>query len=270
MKIARLTLAAALLGAAVHGAFAQATLDHAKAMAGGVTPGDTPGYPVTLSASGHYVLTGNLAVPAGTAGIVITSPHVTLDLNGFSVAGPVSCTQDSYTLAVTCNAASDYTITGIQANELHDIVIRNGSVRGFAGYGIHSAGHSVVENVGVSSNSYIGLAMTANRGGLSRVSGSRFWLNGSRGAYVKGALVERSSFSSNHLDGLYVERSTVIDSMAQHNGDRGIEGDSHNPGAGNVGTPTTIKGVTLLANKNGSHQGHLFSLGGNFNGASVF
>lgn len=270
MKHARLALVATLLAAAAQGAFAQTTIDHAKAMAGAVTPGDTPGYPVTLGAPGHYVLTGHLSVPAGSSGIVITSPHVTLDLNGFSVAGPVSCTQEYQTKVVTCSAAVNTTIAGILANEVQGIVIRNGSVRGFAGYGISASGHAVIEDVGVSSNAYIGLVLPSNVGGLSRVSGSRFWHNGSRGAYVKGTLVERSNFSSNHLDGLYAERSAVIDSMAQANGDRGIEGDSHNPGAGNHGTPTTLKGVTLIGNKNGSREGYLFSMGGNFNGTSEF
>ena len=33
-------------------------INQARALAGGVTPGDTPGFPVTVSQSGSYRLTG--------------------------------------------------------------------------------------------------------------------------------------------------------------------------------------------------------------------
>ena len=39
-----------------------------QAISGSVTPGDAPGFPVTLSASGRYRLAGNLSPTAGTDG----------------------------------------------------------------------------------------------------------------------------------------------------------------------------------------------------------
>ena len=60
------------------------TIDQAKAEAGGVTPGDAPGFPVTISQPGSYQLTSNLAVgEMQVHGILVTSDHVTLNLNGF-------------------------------------------------------------------------------------------------------------------------------------------------------------------------------------------
>ena len=38
-------------------------IDQNHALAGNVTPGDTPGFPVTISQPGSYRLTGNLIVP---------------------------------------------------------------------------------------------------------------------------------------------------------------------------------------------------------------
>ena len=38
-------------------------INQAKALAGGVTAGDTAGFPATISQSGSYRLTGNLTVP---------------------------------------------------------------------------------------------------------------------------------------------------------------------------------------------------------------
>jgi hypothetical protein len=62
-------------------------IDQARALAGNVTPGDAPGFPVTISLPGSYRLSGNLTVPADTNGIEIAANHVTLDLNGFQIAG---------------------------------------------------------------------------------------------------------------------------------------------------------------------------------------
>lgn len=62
-------------------------IDQNKALAGGVTPGDGAGYPVTITQPGSYRLSGNLTLPPGSDGIVITVPNVTIDLNGFTVVG---------------------------------------------------------------------------------------------------------------------------------------------------------------------------------------
>src|SRR5689334_9247316 len=62
-------------------------IDQSIATAGGVTPADGPGFPVTISRSGKYKLKGNLNVPNGTDAFVVTADNVTLDLNGFRMAG---------------------------------------------------------------------------------------------------------------------------------------------------------------------------------------
>ena len=71
-------------------------IDQNRALAGNVTPGDFPGFPVTISRPGSYRLSGNLEVtdPDITA-IEITADHVTLDLNGFSIQGPLIAARDS-------------------------------------------------------------------------------------------------------------------------------------------------------------------------------
>ena len=67
-------------------------IDQNRALAGGITPGDTPGFPVTTSQEDAYRLTGNLTAPdTNTDGIVITANHVTIDLNGFSIIGASVC-----------------------------------------------------------------------------------------------------------------------------------------------------------------------------------
>src|SRR5882724_6466568 len=67
-------------------------INQAAALAGNVTPGDMPGFPVTISAPGSYRLSGNLTVPnANTTAIELTADNVSIDLNGFSNIGPVVC-----------------------------------------------------------------------------------------------------------------------------------------------------------------------------------
>src|SRR4051812_34917070 len=61
-------------------------IDQAAALAGSVTPGDAPGFPVRLSVPGSYQLQSNLEVPATVANAIeITASHVTLNLNGFLI-----------------------------------------------------------------------------------------------------------------------------------------------------------------------------------------
>src|SRR5689334_9768577 len=67
--------------------------NQASALAGNVTPGDAPGFPVTISVPGSYRLTGNIALTDLSANVIeITADNVTIDLNGFSLIGPVVCT----------------------------------------------------------------------------------------------------------------------------------------------------------------------------------
>ena len=50
-------------GAPVHAVDGLIEINHAKALAGGVSPGDLGGYPVTIDAPGSYILTGDLNAP---------------------------------------------------------------------------------------------------------------------------------------------------------------------------------------------------------------
>src|SRR4051794_37544634 len=93
MMLDRLCMAAALVAAlplppaAPASAQGEIVITQAKANAGNVTPGDTPGFPVTLSLPGAYVLGSNLQVPAGQSGIYVGSHNVDIDMNGFRLSG---------------------------------------------------------------------------------------------------------------------------------------------------------------------------------------
>ena len=88
VRTGALVLALLMLPAAAFAVDGVILVDQAKAMAGNVTPGDAPGFPVTFTLPGSYRLSSNLVVPAGVAmGIQINADDVTIDLNGFALRG---------------------------------------------------------------------------------------------------------------------------------------------------------------------------------------
>ena len=151
-------LSSLLLGAALALALASPALavdgvleiTQASALAGSVTPGDLPGFPVTLVGPGSYRLTSDLA----TGGVAATGgsdqDDITLDLNGFTIDGGGGLSN------------------GIQLGDGDNWEIRNGTVRGFVN-GIQqqsiSDGHRVI-GVRVLDNSSSGIAIANGRGHL--------------------------------------------------------------------------------------------------------
>ena len=133
-------------------------IDQSRAMAGSVTPGDTPGLPVTISEPGSYRLTRKLTIAdLNTTAIQITADSVTLDLNGFSIIGPVVCTTEP----TSCSGTG--TGVGVQAGNgtlrsPRGVRVRNGTVRGMGRFGIWLSGNgSFVEKVTADSNADGGL-----------------------------------------------------------------------------------------------------------------
>ncbi|MBX3636585.1 MAG: right-handed parallel beta-helix repeat-containing protein [Rubrivivax sp.] len=268
MKAHRICLTLSLLAAAT-GAAAQATITHEQALAGNVTPGDAPGYPVTISVPGHYVLKGNLQVPLNTGGIVITTSGVTLDLNGFSIAGPGACTRH-HTLYVSCNQfplgntslkIQMAGISSLAATAHLGNTVRNGTVRGFRGYGIYAYG-ATVESVVLRENRSSGFAAGIYAGQPSRISGSRIYFNGEHGVDGHYVVFERSSATYNGGHGLSTGGSQVIDSVLTHNGLFGISS------TGNLAS--IMRGTRLYPNEQGGWTGSVLSQGGNHGGGALF
>jgi len=129
-------------------------INQARALAGGVTPGDLPGFPVSINAPGSYRLTSNLSMPGNTNAIVDTlaAPvdDVSIDLNGFTIDGNGSTTN------------------GIQLSGGNNWEIRNGTVKGFANgiqQQVSSTGHRII-GLRVLDNSRAGIAIVNGEGHL--------------------------------------------------------------------------------------------------------
>jgi hypothetical protein len=197
--------AATLLGGNVPFALAVdgvVLIDQNRALAGNVTPGDAPGFPVTLSRAGSYRLSGNLTVPdENTTAISITASNVTVDLNGFSILGPTVCSGSGSNLSdpITCIPASGggFGVRDPDDGSITGSTVVNGTVQGMGG-GIALHGHARVENVHA----------VSNRG---------------NGIVVRGLVVGSTAFRNLHV-GILAATGTVSGCTARDNG-TGIGGE---------------------------------------------
>ncbi len=163
-------------------------INDARAVAGGITSGDTAGYPVIIDEGGSYRLTGNLDSGAQVA-IRISVPDVTLDLNGFTIEGDGTPFIDG--VSVGANSPN--------------VEIRNGTIRDFGRHGIFalstSPGTRVID-VRVIDNGIFGLNLE-NEGSLVRGC----TVTGSGGGGIRA-----------------LSRSTVLGNTVMDNGGLGLTG----------------------------------------------
>jgi hypothetical protein len=177
-------------------------IDEAAVLAGGITSGDGPGYPVTITDSGSYRLSSDLHVPAGTSGFDISTSNVTLDLNGFSVIG------------------ANYAVTDGIFIFGNNVEVRNGTVREFGRHGIFSrnAGRCIdcidaegvrIVDVRALANGLNGIRLES-QGGL--VEGCSAHMNGNAGinAQGNGTLVKNSVARANKTYGFIGSSNTGL------------------------------------------------------------
>jgi hypothetical protein len=204
-------------------------IDQKAASSGKVTPSDTPGFPVTISQSGSYRLSGNLEVPdAATTAIEITADNVTLDLNGFTISGPNVCTPNP----TRCTYSGGPGI-GVMAVAPPGVVspanvrVMNGMVRGMGGHGIRMMGDgTLVQNVVSVSNGGPGIVV-----GEGNVIESVAKLNESGAAIV--GLIVRGCTAANNVFGIFVRPGGIA---------------SGNVAVSNSGTGITVNNATATGN----------------------
>jgi hypothetical protein len=240
-----------LLALAATAAAAQTPIDQNRALAGNISPGDTPGFPITLNQPGSYKLTSNLYVPAGLSGVDINAANVTLDLNGFAIVGPEDCRllNGSFVCNGTAGSAA-----GVLPGENSRVM--NGSIRGFA--------HGLQTNVGFTAER---LTLSLNREWGVRIINA----NGANAAHLAELLVER-----NGKGGLLLTtRASLRDSVISQNGGVGIElghaivhvrGNQLFDNRGyaiNAGGGTAYVQATVQYNNSAATLGSVISLGNN-------
>ena len=196
-------------------------INHAAALAGGVTSSDTPGYPVTLVPGASYRLTSDLRIGSadldvidGAVPTVLGQPNtngaLTLDLNGFSVR---CFTGAIIIIGQTCAGNG----IGINLANIDLVTVKNGTVRGMGADGLRLGDEAIVENVRAIGN---GDFMGGNIGGIycgenCSVRGSVAVGNGRYGIFTGG-------------------HSTVTDSRAESNDQAGMRLGGYSLATGNV------------------------------------
>jgi hypothetical protein len=199
-------------------------ITQASAMAGNVTPGDLPGFPVTISLRGSYKLASDLVLPAAhITGIEISASEVTLDLNGFSIVGVGQTWLYNFTGFVT-----GFGIVG--SSSATNVTVFNGSVVDTAASGVKLGAHARVQNVRVH-----------NVRGVSTPFSSIFGPLESDGIVVgHGSIVRDSTASGNAGNGiLNGSYSLITGNTTFGNVDSGIRANCPSNIAGNVGSIDT-------------------------------
>jgi hypothetical protein len=231
-----LGLMAAVVLSLAEPAWGQVLISQTRANSGGVTPGDAPGFPVSLYLPGSYKLSGNLTVPdAFTGAIDIRADNVTLDLNGFAILGPTVCSGTPLTCTPTGSVA------GVRSqSDIDNVTVVNGSVRGMGSHGVLLGGSfNRVEKIHATSNAAIGIAV----GPGSIVTGNTATSNRVYGINAKaGSTVTGNTTSYNGTGGIFAETGSVVTgNTALFNHREGI----------NVGSGSTVSGNTTNSTRTG-------------------
>lgn len=207
-------------------------------VAAGCVPGDAAGFPVNTEVGRKYVLTSDLTLASANTDGVVLAEGATLDLNGFAITGPYTCSGTP----VACNGSGN----GFAIMAFSRSTVRNGSVRGMlVGVNLQGRGH-LVENMSVEHNGSSGIN---GLGEGAIVRGCRVARNEQGGILLSnahGVLISGNTVTSNALtgiglsgDGGLVERNTVVS----------------NSGSGISVTATTgFGGNVVTGNNNGGAQ----------------
>lgn len=188
-------------------------INHAAALAGNVTPGDTPGYPVTLSRPGSYRLSGNLSPPANANGIDATAGEVTIDFNGFRMQG---------------SPKADIGVFGAQRG----LVVRNGTIRGFLRYGISANGaNAIIEDMSISANGSSGIYVP---NAFARIVNNTITDNTGAGIFCLFSCHVEGNYIAANGSGVRIYIGTVLGNTIHGNTGAGIYGNGI-PGFNAVG-----------------------------------
>ncbi len=177
--------------------------------------------PYTITQSGSYVLTRDLSVTANQTAITVSADYVTIDLNGFAIRGPNSCSYASG--AVTCSASG--TGLGIGATTRRGVRVRNGTVSGTGAAGISLGPLGSVEGVVVRDTGGAGIRLEGdvnlmNTGLISDSTVRRSDDDGIRCDHA--CIVDGSTVTETELDGIFLRSGIARGNTVLSAGDDGL------------------------------------------------
>lgn len=173
----------------------------------------------TITQPGSYKLSGSLTVPTpNTSAIVIASNNVTIDLNGFSITGPVNCAGGPLCGIPVPNIGTGHGIRAgadLPAQGYFNITIRNGTIQGMGADGIHILGDSItLKDLHIWSNGLSGI-LVRTPGGISPQGQTNLIVhhctiqrNGSYGIKTEGGVITENTIDQSGNSGLNVQAAT--------------------------------------------------------------
>ena len=184
------------------------------ALNGGCFSGDTDGFPVTINGNAgvSYRLTGslNLSAHPTDSAISVSESFITIDLNGFEIAGATGCIIEPTIGAELICTPSNGGAHGIELiGSLQSVVVKNGTIRGMPDDGVsgEDAEFTGIEDLTFSENAGWG----ATLGDRSQVQNSRARWNGGGGFSVKDdSNISHSQAHGNDGDGFETGERAVV------------------------------------------------------------
>ena len=154
---------------------------------------DTPGFPVTLSHPGTYILSSDLTVSDPTVGaIVMQTNNISLDLNRFTISGPVVCQGDPLTCAPSGPAV------GVNGEFFENLRIENGTIQGFSQWGLVTGPNGYVNGILSRGNYWIGINARAG----TQVSNSKAVNNQHVGVSLAGTSIATEIIARGNFTGV--------------------------------------------------------------------
>jgi hypothetical protein len=231
MSSRSILLVLALFGAGTsHAHDGMIEINQASALAGGVNgslPADPAGFPVRITASGSYVLTSDLVIAnVSTDAIQIDGANplnVSIDLNGFAIRGPVTCSGEGASLVCSPSGGTGQAIHSLVDPNLADaIMVRNGRIVGMP-VSINLSSRTALVRDLIVMNSGVGIVGN----GLLLDSTFTFNVHGSAlttgSIQVQNAIVADTLVSSNNADGIGVGAALLTRVTARDNNGTGIK-----------------------------------------------
>ncbi len=233
------------------------------AVSTGCFSGDVAGFPVAITTGGSYRLTGNLAtVDLSDDAIEIFASHVSIDLNGFEIVGPTTCTGSP---AASCGPAGTSDGIGVNGASIVGVAVINGTVRGMPGSGVRAGKDSQVERVRALGNGITGISVNTN----SHVKDCLVKGNGGRGIAINTtfgdpnsslALVQDNVVAGNGGDGIRLDNSAaqITGNTVNDNGGDGIRLGTSSAGSNLVNNTIAENGGNgITASFDSSLQGNV-------------
>ncbi len=202
-------------------------INQAQALSGGVTAGDAPGFPITISQAGSYRLTGNLSyesaaqltgqcdspVNAGVCFIHILSNDVSLDLNGFSLNGDFSIDSgiiaDGDNISIGNGFLKEFPVIGVWTGKSSRITGLQLVEAGMQKYSINSDGNCLIRDNIVTGSEHEGIFVRGDGCTITR----NVVQDNSQGIVVTGngcTISENTVLDSNSFAGISVTGGCTI------------------------------------------------------------